>query len=432
VLFVSPHFPPDSAAGTHRARLLAPRLREHGWEPTILAVDPSASDGALDEALGDSVPPDLRVVPVPAWPARLTRPLGIGDLGLRAFEGLWREATHLLSRERFDVLLVTVYPTYPALLGPLLKRRFKVRFVLDYQDPWVGAWGLTVGPGGGGAPDLKSRASRWLAMQLEPRALRAADAVTAVSAATYEQAFERYGIAPPNTVAELPIGWDERDSAFLCTHSRRTAPSIPQGDGLVHLAYVGTLLPTGVDTLRAVCAGWAAWRAEDAAGAERLRLHFVGTSNQRAGGTARALPVAREFGLVDLITERPDRVDYFDALRTLRDAHAVLLMGSNEPHYTPSKLYPAMVSGRPLLAVYHEASSATPMLRRFGRRPSVRLVSYDDARPVGAFVEAIAADLRDLVERPFVDRDDIDRRALDAVSAPVLAGRLADVFESIA
>ena len=35
VLIVSPHFPPDNGAASHRMRLLAPRLVEHGWEPTV-------------------------------------------------------------------------------------------------------------------------------------------------------------------------------------------------------------------------------------------------------------------------------------------------------------------------------------------------------------------------------------------------------------
>ena len=92
VLLISPHFPPDSSAGTHRARLLAPHLGEHGWEPTVLTVDPRDYEGALDPVLAESVPADLRVVRARAWPARITRPFGVGDLGLRALEGLWREA----------------------------------------------------------------------------------------------------------------------------------------------------------------------------------------------------------------------------------------------------------------------------------------------------------------------------------------------------
>jgi hypothetical protein len=57
------------------------------------------------------------------------------------------------------------------LLGPSLKRDYGVAFVLDYQDPWVGEWGRSVGPASEGRPDFKSRASRWIAERLEPIAL---------------------------------------------------------------------------------------------------------------------------------------------------------------------------------------------------------------------------------------------------------------------
>ena len=432
VLFISPHFPPDSTAGTHRARLLAPRLPEHGWEPTVLTVDPADYEGPLDPALAESVPGGVRIVRARAWPARLTRALGVGDLGLRAFEGLWREATQLLARERFDALFITIYPTYPALLGPLLKRRFKVPFVLDYQDPWVGEWGRSVGPANGSGPDAKSRASRWLAMRLEPMALRAADGVTAVSTATYVQALERHRIARPGAAAELPIGWDEHDVAFLRRRSDRSAPLFSKSDGLVHIVYVGTLLPAGLDTLRAMCTAVSHWRRRDASSAARLRIHFIGTSNQRSGGAPRVLPIARELGVADVVTEHPDRLDYFDALQALDDADGVLLMGSNEPHYTPSKLYPAMASGRPMLAIYHAASTATGMLRRFGSAPAVRLITYDETAPVAAHVDEIATQLCELVRTPRYGEGDVDRRALDDVSASALARRLAGVLERVA
>jgi glycosyltransferase involved in cell wall biosynthesis len=431
VLLVSPHFPPDSTAGTHRARLLAPHLGEHGWEPTVLTVDPRDYEGALDSVLADSVPADLRVVRARAWPASLTRLLGVGDLGLRAFEGLWREASRLLAHERFDALFVTIYPAYPALLGPLLKRRFGVPFVLDYQDPWVGEWGLSVG-GADGRPDFRSRASRFAAQRLEPFVLRAADGVTAVSAATYQQALGRNHDARPTTVAELPIGWDESDVEFLRARAQRRSPLIPIGDGLIHVVYAGTLLPTGVETLHAVCAALARLRERDAAVASRLRLHFFGTSNQRsADAPQRAMPVAREFGVDDLVTEQPLRLDYFDALQTLVDATAILLMGSSEPHYTPSKVFPAMLSGRPLFALYHAASTATDLLRRFGGPPAVRLITYDGDRPAITRVDEIATHLCALARNPAGDQGSVDRRVLEAVSARALAGRLAGVFDRV-
>ena len=69
------------------------------------------------------------------------------------YSAMWTTACALMTHERFDALFITIYPTYPALLGPLLKRRFGVPFVLDVQDPWVGSWGSTVGPGANDAPD---------------------------------------------------------------------------------------------------------------------------------------------------------------------------------------------------------------------------------------------------------------------------------------
>ena len=426
VLMISPHFPPDSTAGTHRVRLLAPRLREHGWAPTVLTVDPRDYSGRLDAALAASVPQDLHVVRQRAWAYSTSRRFGIGDLGLRAFTGLRHAASVLLAAERFDAIFITIYPAYPALLGPLLKRRFNVPFVLDYQDPWVGEWGRSVGGRRDGSADLRSRLSRFAAARMEPVVLRAADAVTAVSRETYEQALARTPSARPRALAELPIGWDARDTEFVSG-----APSrVPSGDGCVHVSYVGTLLPTGIDTLRAVLGAVRALRRIDPPAAARVRLHFFGTSNQRDDAVPdRVLPIARELGVADVVTEHAPRLDYFDALQVLRESTAVLLMGSRERHYTPSKVFPALMVKRPLLAVFHEASTATDLLRRAGGEPAVRLVSFTDEAPALAHVDAIAAHLSSLTVGTSYRDDAVDPRVMDAVSASTLAGRLADLFD---
>ena len=422
VLFVSPHFPPDSSAGTHRVRLLAPHMAGHGWEPTVLTVDPRDYEGRPDAALLASIPENLRVIRARAWPPALTRRLGIGDLGLRAYRGLKAAATSLLAREPFDAVFITIYPTYPALLGPALKRQFGVAFVLDYQDPWVGEWGRSVGPDVKGRPDVKSRASRWIASRLEPIALTAADGVTAVSSATYEQALARTPAARPRAMAELPIGWDRRDLQFITSSSHRFAD-----DGSVHLSYVGTLLPTGFDTLRALFAALASERGRNRDVA-RLRLHFVGTSNLRSeDAPPRVLPIAAEYGLADVVTEHAPRLDYFDALAVLRASHAVLLLGSHERHYTPSKVFPALVAERPVLALMHEASNAADLLHRIGHGPTVRVITYGD-EGVRARGADIAAALSALAADPRYAEDAIDSSVLEPTSACALAGTLADVL----
>jgi hypothetical protein len=273
---ISPHFPPDSSAGTHRVRLLAPHLASHGWIPTVLTVAEQDYEGRTDPELGALVPPLLEVVRTRAVPAYVTRRFGVGDLGLRALPGLRRAAWSLHRARPFDALFITIYPTYPAVLGPMFKRRFDVPFILDYQDPWVGAWGSEVGGGNGGTLDVKSRATRAFAERLEPRVLQAADAVTAVSARTYQDAFVRTGISS-HLASEIPIGWDAADVDAI---ARRESRTLIPNDGRINICYTGTLLPLGVATLRAVLGAARALIERNPPLADRLRFYFFGTSNQ--------------------------------------------------------------------------------------------------------------------------------------------------------
>lgn len=430
VLIVSPHFPPDGSAASHRARLLAPHLARHGWEPTVLTVDPRDCEGTLDPELGDLVPPELRIVRCRAWPSRVTRLLGVGDLGLRAFPGLLRSATRLLRRERHDALLVTIYPTYPALLGPILKRRFGVPFVLDYQDPWVSEWGRTVGGAPDGGVDAKSRLSRFVATRLEPWVVRATDAIVAVSAETIEPVRRRHPEIASHPFAEIPIGGEPADFERLRARARAN-PFFDPSDGRTHLCYVGTLLPLGFETLRAVLSAVAQLKAREPALAERLRFHFIGTSNQaRPDVPARVMPVASALGVGDLVREVAPRVGYLDALTAQVQAGGILLMGSSERHYTASKLYPALLARRSILAVHHRESTVVDVLHRAG--PAARVVTYDDRARAESQVDAIAAALADVLARPADEALVHDASAVEPYTAAALASRLAGVLDRVA
>ena len=112
LLMISPHFPPDSSAATHRVRLLAPHLTHFGWDPVVLTVAPDAYEGRLDPGLAELVPPSIEVVRVAARSAHLTRRLGVGDLGLRAY-GALRSAAIVSS---LFMIALGMTPRYPELL----------------------------------------------------------------------------------------------------------------------------------------------------------------------------------------------------------------------------------------------------------------------------------------------------------------------------
>lgn len=430
-LMVSPHFPPDNSAGAHRVRLLAPYLEHFGWEPTVVTVDPKDYEGRLDTDLAELVPSVLRIVRCRALPARLTRLLGIGDLGIRAFVSLYRTCSRLLRNEQFDVFFVTVLPGYPSLLGPLVKNKFRIPFVLDYQDPWLSAWGKTVGGARDGTPDVKSRLSRNLAATLEPYVIRAADAITAVSSGTLQNIIERYSPRITDKTSVIPIGGDSNDFEYVRKRRKRTSYFDPT-DGKRHICYVGTLLPLGFETLRAVMRALTMLRERRPLVYLTVQFHFFGTSNQRTESPpSRVISVAREFGVEDHVSEIPTRIDYLEALEVLTQASIILMMGSTERHYTASKLYPGLLARRPILAVYHEMSSVIEVLRRLKYSPCTRFITYDDENRPGTRVEGIYETLCEMLVQEDCNGELIGPDVLYELSAEYLAGQLGRVFDQV-
>jgi hypothetical protein len=368
VLIVSPYFPPSTLAGVHRARHLAKHLPAAGWTPTVLCVHEDHHEQRLDPALARLLPQDLDLVKVGAWPARATRRFGVGEIGIRAYPHLAEGVRQLIETRDPDAVLITGSPFYPMLLARTIKRRYRKPVVLDFQDPWVSSWGAR--------QPLSSKAglSHALARRLEPIALRHADFVTSVSKRQNEEMAARYSWLAPERMAAVPIGGDPDD--FLALGEAEDDAEVRLSSDDINLVYVGTLLPRADEVLRQVLR--AAMAARQRCLAERLKLTFVGTSNQPNGeGDYRVLTVAHAEGVQDFVAETPQRVPFLAALGLLKQADCILLMGSDEPHYTASKVFPALLSGRPCVGVFHQASSAGDILRRAGV-PVIAFSSLDD------------------------------------------------------
>ncbi|MGE0040482.1 MAG: hypothetical protein AB7O67_03185 [Vicinamibacterales bacterium] len=427
VLIISPHFPPDASAAAHRARLLAPHLPAAGWQPTVIAVAAEDTGETLDPELGAAVPDDLDVRRCRAWSRTAARRLGFGDLGLRAWRALRRAAVDAMTADPAAIVFITIYPTYPALLGPSLASRFGARFVLDLQDPWVGAWGATLGPGG--TPDVRSRASRALALQLEPRVVARAAAVTAVSRGTIDELAARVPRVADRPREVLPIGWDPSDWQRLDARGLANGFFDP-ADGRLHLCWVGTLLPGGLDTMRGFLRALRQVVDRQPSLAERVRVWCVGTSNEaRADAPARVRPLAEEAGIASVVHEHPARVPFFQALALARDAHAVLLFGSHEPHYTPSRAFAAAASGNHVLGAFHEASDVVSLLAALAPSRLVRIVTFAPG-PTPETVTALAAHLEAILGAPRALRPAIEP-AIEPYSAPRLAARLGGLFDRV-
>lgn len=414
---VAAHFPPSNLAGVHRARLWAQHLEEFGWRPTIVTTHYDYYEEKLDWDLFDLVPKSLDVVRTTALPVRPIRI--IGDIGVRAFVWHYRALKELSRRDRIDFVHVTIPSNFTALLGALLERSCGTPYGIDYQDPWVHEWP------GSKTFGSKAWASRKLSQHLEPFAVRRASLITGVAPSYFEGVLERNPLLHRTVItAAMPIGFAERD--FVAVRGALTQPSeFDPADGMFHIVYAGALLPQGHKVLEALFAGLRHLATQHPSIAARLRVHFIGTGkspDDRVGYNV--MPIARGAGVEQMVTEHPHRMGYVAVLRHLVHASAVLVIGSTEAHYTPSKVFQSVQSRRPVLALLHEASTAVEILR--SSRAGEAITLTENRLPAATDV---ALALRRIVDSDWYDPNAVDWAAFEQYSARESARALAAALD---
>jgi len=421
LVIISPHFPPATLAGVHRARHLAKHLPTFGWKPIIIRVAEEHYTERLDPDLAALALADLQQIRTLAWPATVTKLVGIGDIGLRGYMNMADALKTLASKQPISAVLITGAPFYPMLMARMVRQTLRVPVILDFQDPWVSADGA-----------LRPRWSKGglahrLAVALEPRALRHASFITSVSDRQNDEMAERYPWLDRERMAAIPIGGDPDDFEALRAHPPQN-PQVRLDPAFINLSYVGTFLPRAGSLVKALFAGLRQLRERDPALAARLRLNFVGTSNQPSGeGAHRVMPIAIAEGVGDLVREHPARVPFLEALSLLANSHGLLMIGSDEPHYTASKIYPNLMAKRPFLSIFHKASSAHEILSAAG---GGRAFAFATAAELAALTPRLADALHDLATRPEIFGTS-DQTVYEPYTAHSVAGQFAQVFDRV-
>ena len=260
---------------------------------------------------------------------------------------------------------------------------------------------------------------------LEPWSVRDAALITGMAPGYVAGMLERNpDVAKKAVVASMPMGSASEDFELVTTLHRAPVLFDP-ADGNFHMIYAGALLPAGIVVLDAFLAGLRALREAMPTVAARLRVHFVGTGSSPDDPTGhRVLPRARDAGVAGMVDEHPHRIGYVDTLNHLEQCNAVLVLGSTERHYTPSKVFQAILSKRPVFAMLHAESTAIGMIEtaRAGRV----LPFTGDAMPRP---EAVAAGLAALVDDPPYDSTAVDGAAFEFLSARASTRALADALD---
>ncbi|MEP7108239.1 MAG: hypothetical protein ABI760_09650, partial [Ferruginibacter sp.] len=299
----------------HRSRLFAQHLPSFGWEPIILTVHEKYYEESLDHNLEKLLPASLRVEKVKAF--RVTRPRLIGDIGLRAFFQLYKKAKQLIQSEKINFLYIPIPSYYCALLGRCLHQSTKIKYGIDYIDPWVHYFP--------GSDKILSR--HWIttkiARVLEPIAVKKASLITGVAEGYYKAVLERNPHLKSKAICgAMPYGGEAADHAIISKFD--ILPYLFKKNGSLQLVYAGAMLPKAYLPLEAIFKAIAGNRNVF----EKVEFHFIGTgSRANDAGSYNIKPLAEKYGLYNsVVYEYPKRIPYLDVLVHLNIADGLFIL----------------------------------------------------------------------------------------------------------
>ena len=393
VLLISQAYPPYPVVGALRARKLAEAFRAQGHRVVVVTERLPDEDAGLrvDE-------PDLRVQTVTLGDryrvramrllrrvTRFGRPSAVSDVPPWETEGVnaadaaaadvsaadgaaragWlrRFALGLLwlpdDEQRFilpalrtaravlrDTPIDVVYTTAPYfsthLVGLLLKRSARVRWVAEFRDPWTDQRRILVTD----PVSVIEAMHRWL----ERRCLLAADKVVAVTEGARRLLAEK---VPPAQRGKFILALNGIDEL--------SAPDTAAPAGPRRIVYAGTFYYNRDP--RPFLAALAAVRQRHGLGPEELRVDFVGRCRSYDGASVERM--VADHGLTDLVHFH-DWMSSADAQAMLRSADLLFLIALMQPLQVPNKLYDYLGTRRPMLAVVDAGGETEGMLHQVG------------------------------------------------------------------
>lgn len=373
LLVIAYFFPPLAGGGVHRVLSFTRHLPARGWDCTVVCAGED-DYWVRDDSLAARVNPDTEVLRVRGGSAlsALLKARRGGATGKRsggAFAPLrsladffllpdsyagWSARAREIAAARLaaggiDALLTTSPPDSVHLAGAALAERFRVPWIADFRDPWIGLHFRT--------PPTPWHRARHRAM--ERAVLSRADLVLTASR-THADRIVADGDSP-RALEHLPNGFEPHGmGAFGASGAAVAGGSGPSTRGSFRLAFTGTLsLMPDANTLLEALRVWFD-RAPQAR--ERVSVTLAGPYDTSYEARAAAL------GLSDVV-RFPGALAHAESRALQCGADALLLWkppGEGYATMVPGKLYEYLDSARPVIALLPAEDEAASLVRRAG------------------------------------------------------------------
>ncbi|MDB4927005.1 MAG: hypothetical protein JWR23_3061 [Mucilaginibacter sp.] len=354
-----------------RVRMSLPYFRQFGWEAEIVTVDQAYADLPTDELLLQGVKEATTIHYVKALSKKITSKLGLGSIALRSLYFYRNKVNQLLKEKKYQLIYFSTTQFPVCILGAYWEKKFGIPYVIDMQDPWHSDYYQN-------KPRHQQPPKYWFSYRLnkylEPKALKKVSGLISVSGKYIKDLKIRYPEIRDIPTAVIPFGAFEPDLK-IATENENTFSDI-LAKGFKNVVYIGR---GGLDMHAAISPLFEAVAKGLAVHPKlfkNLRIYFIGTSYAPGGqGMPTVLPLAKQWEIEQNVIEITDRISYYHTLSTLNKADALFIPGSDDPGYTPSKLFPYLLTKKPLLAIVHSNSPANQILQEY---EAEFIYNYDD------------------------------------------------------
>ncbi len=373
-------YPPLAGGGVHRVLGFTRYLPAHGWACTVVCAG-GEDYWVRDETLVREVPAGTEVIRAPGGSAlaallRLGGGRGAARRSRRAFAGLralsdwwllpdsyagWAgraagAAARRIARGGVHAILSSSPPDSAHLAGLTLRRRFRLPWIADFRDPWVGLQFRT--------PPTRWHRARQAAM--ERSVLSSADLVLAASHTHADDLRRRSCATGEADAVTLPGRLEHLPNGYEPSAGAEPAPSAPAAHidpahaDFFTLVFTGTLsqMPD-TDVFLESLHDLFARRPE---ARRRVRAHLAGPFEGSHADRAIALGLTGIVRFTGPLAHEESR-----ALQHRADL--LLLWRPRGPGYrtmVPGKLYEYLDAGGPVLAMLDEHDEAAALVRRAG------------------------------------------------------------------
>jgi len=341
-----------------RIRTSLPYFKEFGWDATVVTVDEKYSEMVKDDLLLQSVPEYTKIYKIKALNKKLTSKFGLGTLSLRALWYYRQKVNAILKKEKYDLIYFSTTQFPVCILGAYWKKRFGVPYVIDMQDPWHSNYYKD-------KPKEQQPAKYWFSYRLhkylEPIAMKQVDGLISVSENYIDDLKSRYQNLKQVPSATITFGAFSPDLKIAADNKKKFKSLLQSG--FINVVYIGR---GGMDMHKAIIPVFEALKkglTDQPQLFNKLKLYFIGTSYAPAEkAIPTILPLAKKYEVDNIVIEVTGRISYYHTLVTLQEADALFIPGSDDPKYTASKIYPYLLTNKPLLTIFNKDSSAVKVI----------------------------------------------------------------------